>query len=212
MSRFLGTKGHRGRVLAVCKLPDHLRFCGAGRRWTHRLRAPFGVVVRMLQHVAAVLVWAAALTPGCARAQAAGLETAAGEARVIDGDTIEIKGLTHRLRGIDAPERRQTCLDASARPWPCGQRAMEALAAHIAARPVTCVAQTFRPTDRYGRRISTCYVHGQDLNAWLVRHGWALAYRKYSEDYVPDEAIAKTNRRGLWQGDFTPPWSWRKGR
>ena len=76
---------------------------------------------------------------------------------------------------------------------------------------MTCFAQTSRPTDRYGRRISTCYVHGQDVNAWLVRHGWALAYRKYSKDYVADETIAKTYQRGLWQGDFTPPWSWRKG-
>ncbi len=36
-----------------------------------------------------------------------------GQARVIDGDTIEVAGQHIRLHGIDAPELRQTCWDKS---------------------------------------------------------------------------------------------------
>ena len=61
-----------------------------------------------------------------------------GRARVIDGDTIEIAGARYRLFGIDAPETRQTCLDADGRPWRCGLRAGEALADRIGGRRVTC--------------------------------------------------------------------------
>ena len=33
----------------------------------------------------------------------------AGAARVVDGDTLEVKGEKLRLQGIDAPEMAQTC-------------------------------------------------------------------------------------------------------
>ena len=56
-----------------------------------------------------------------------------GEARVIDGDTIEVQGQRIRLHGIDAPESRQLCrLDGE--PWRCGKEAAAALAEKIARR------------------------------------------------------------------------------
>jgi len=63
---------------------------------------------------------------------------------------------------------------------------------------------------RYGRWISVCYVHDLDLNAWMVRHGWALAYRRYADDYAPQEKTAKAQKQGLWPGAFVPPWVWRR--
>ena len=63
--------------------------------------------------------------------------------------------------------------------------------------------------DRYGRLISVCYVNGEDINALLVERGWALAYRKYSKDYVHQENQARINNLGLWSGKFTFPWEWR---
>jgi len=39
----------------------------------------------------------------------------------------------------------------------------------------------------------------------------ALAYRRYSEDYVEAEDAARAAKTGLWQGAFVPPWDWRQG-
>lgn len=57
-----------------------------------------------------------------------------------------------------------------------------------------------RTTDSYGRLIAVCYVGDTDINAWLVRNGWALAYRRYSKDYVDDEHAAARAGAGLWRG------------
>ena len=34
----------------------------------------------------------------------------------------------------------------------------------------------------------------------------------YSTDYVDEEDAARIARRGLWRGDFIPPWEWRQNR
>ena len=64
--------------------------------------------------------------------------------------------------------------------------------------------------DRYKRLIGTCFINEININRWLVKNGWALAYRKYSKDYIGEEEWAKNNNKGLWQGDFLEPWKWRK--
>ena len=56
-----------------------------------------------------------------------------------------------------------------------------------------------------------CRVGGVDLNAWMVEQGWAVAYRKYSRDYVAHETAAEATRRGLWRGEFVEPSRWRRG-
>ncbi len=66
---------------------------------------------------------------------------------------------------------------------------------------------------RYGRLIGFCsFADGEDLNGWVVRQGHALAYRKYSGKYVEQEDMAKAIRVGIWQGEFIPPWEWRRGK
>ena len=97
----------------------------------------------------------------------------AGRARVIDGDTIEVSSARIRLFGIDAPESAQRCL-AGSRRWSCGEQATRALAGRIDGRSVACEE---RDRDRYGRIVAVCRHGGQDVNAWLVREGWAIAYR-----------------------------------
>jgi endonuclease YncB( thermonuclease family) len=95
-----------------------------------------------------------------------------GRASVIDGDTIEIRGQRIRLFGIDAPEGGQTCKDARGRTYRCGQRAAQALDYRISGSAVYCDPQD---TDRYGRVVAICQAWGEDLNAWMVGLGWALA-------------------------------------
>ena len=83
-----------------------------------------------------------------------------------------------------------------------------ALRERIAGRPVECAE---RDRDRYGRIVAVCRVAGADVNAWMVEQGWAVAYRKYSTDYVSEEAAAKAERRGVWRGEFVEPSRWRRG-
>lgn len=127
------------------------------------------------------------------------------EVRVIDADTVDIDGTRYRLSGIDAPEAGQTCR-AWGRTWDCGVAATDALATR--AEGMRCEGSD---TDRFGRTIGVCGSGGEDLNAWLVANGWALAYRQYSRAYVGEEAQARSNRRGIHRGEFIEPWRWRAG-
>ncbi|MDW8444821.1 MAG: thermonuclease family protein [Acetobacteraceae bacterium] len=128
-----------------------------------------------------------------------------GSALVQDGDTLTIAGTRIRLHGVDAPELDQTCL-RDGLPWPCGREAAFALAQRVQGRAVSCRGVE---TDRFGRLVALCMVDGESLNRWLVREGWAVAYRRYTDAYVLDEWIAWWHRRGLWAGSFEPPESWR---
>ena len=132
-----------------------------------------------------------------------------GVATVIDGDTIEIHGQRIRLFGIDTPEKGQPCWNASGAEYRCGQQAAFVLADFIGRSPVTCEE---RDTDRYGRIVARCFVQGQSVNEHMVRSGWAMAYRRYASDYIAAEQEAKNGKRGLWSGQFEPPWDWRKHR
>ena len=124
-----------------------------------------------------------------------------------DGDTLRIGSERIRLHGIDAPESKQSCR-AGGKTWACGEAATRALRERIAGRPVACEE---RDRDRYGRIVAVCRVAGADVNAWMVEQGWAVAYRKYSMDYVSQEVAAKAARRGLWRGEFVQPSRWRRG-
>ena len=129
-----------------------------------------------------------------------------GTATVLDGDTVAINGQRIRLFGIDAFEADQRCGDALQSA--CGGKATEALRDLIGARELVC---TNRGTDRYQRTLSVCRTEATDVNAAMVRQGWAVAYRQYSNDYVFDEEQAKTAKAGAWAGAFTMPWEYRAG-
>lgn len=133
----------------------------------------------------------------------------AGVASVIDGDTIEIHGQRVRFNGIDAPESRQYCDDAKGFEYPCGRRSAEALDKFLSAsRPVQCAFVTW---DRYGRFVGTCTrADGTDVAAWMVEHGQALDWPKYSNGaYAAQQAKAQAAKLGLWVGNFQAPWNWR---
>lgn len=131
-----------------------------------------------------------------------------GPASIIDGDTIDIRGERIRLHGIDAPETGQQCQNRSGEPYRCGQKAAFALADRIGGHTVRC---EILDRDRYSRHVGRCFVGETDLNAWMVAQGQAVAYRRFSSEYVPLEAVARAERLGTWEGYFDLPWDWRSG-
>ena len=131
-----------------------------------------------------------------------------GAAEVTDGDTIKIGNTFIRLHGIDAPEKHQTC-QKYGRVWECGRASTQLLLNLIDSQVITCKGEI---EDRYKRLIAVCYVDETNLNAAMVDAGLALAYRKYSSDYVLNEERAKVNGEGMWAGEFIVPWDWRRGK
>ena len=65
--------------------------------------------------------------------------------------------------------------------------------------------------DQYQRMLARCTVGATDINAAMVERGYAIAFRKYSSDYVAAEARAKAAKRGIWAGTFETPSSVRAG-
>ena len=59
--------------------------------------------------------------------------------------------------------------------------------------------------------VAVCYIGDKDVQAWPVEQGWALAFRKYSVDFVAEEEAARAAGRGIWRGSFEAPWEWRAG-
>ena len=131
-----------------------------------------------------------------------------GEALVIDGKTLEVGGKRFRLFGIDAPDLGQTCRWPN-KDIPCGKISKTALMDLVAQTRMAC-APMAGPRD--GIPLARCSADGFDIARNMVHTGWALAFRPQSTLYVDTENKAKAARRGLWKGEFTPPWVWRRGR
>ena len=146
----------------------------------------------------------------CSSASAGAIQ---GRATVIDGDTIAVEGTTPRIRldAIDAPEGSQPCFDSAGARYLCGTRAAESLADIIGRNGrVTCTA---KDVDRYGRIVAVCFVGATDINREMVRRGWAIEFKRYSDGrYSAAEAEAKAAKAGLWAGTFDEPAEWRKSR
>ena len=131
-----------------------------------------------------------------------------GTASVIDADTLDIRSERIRLVGVDAPESGQKCKDALGQFVRCGTTAANALDSWINRNPVTCISEG---KDRYQRVLGKCSVRGQSVQDWLVRNGYAVAYRQYSTEFVDAELAAREAKAGIWAGEFVMPSDWRKG-
>jgi endonuclease YncB( thermonuclease family) len=129
-----------------------------------------------------------------------------GIPRIVDADTIYIGPTKVRFAGIDAPETEQVCLNSAGKSWACGIDAKQQLESFSRNREWTC---DLSGEDRYGRSLGSCTIAEESVSRWLVRSGWALAFRRYSMDFVPDENFAREHQHGLWSGAFIAPWDWR---
>ena len=125
----------------------------------------------------------------------------AGPFAVVDGDTLALAGERLRLRGLDAPELKQSCGNPE-KPWPCGQAARTRLA-ELVGPATTCRGAEH---DRYRRLLVSCRTGAQDPAALMVREGLAVSYGAYALE----ETQARLAGRGLWAGDFKRPADWRR--
>jgi len=119
---------------------------------------------------------------------------------VIDGDTIEYKGVVLRLWGLDAPEKAQTCGDG----WAAGKAAADYLAQLMQGKTVSCTLKS-APNDEkvhYG----LCKADKQDINAAMVSAGmaWSLV-----PDYSVQDSDAQFNIRGVNAHPCAKAWDWR---
>ena len=126
--------------------------------------------------------------------------------KITDGDTIRINGEKIRFSGIDTPELRQTCLKQGIQV-PCGIAAKQILIDKIADNKIVCIREG---KDQYKRTLAECFVNDESLSSYLVKSGYAFAYRRYSKKFIADEDFARTNKIGMWSMEFDYPWDWRK--
>jgi endonuclease YncB( thermonuclease family) len=126
--------------------------------------------------------------------------------KVVDGDTIHVNGEKIRFTGIDAPELKQTCFKDNTE-ISCGIASRQVLIDKIGNNTVECISEG---KDQYKRTLAECFVNNESLSSYLVRSGYAFAYRRYSKKFIIDEDYAKTNRVGMWSMKFEYPWNYRK--
>ena len=126
--------------------------------------------------------------------------------KITDGDTIKINGEKIRFSGIDTPELNQTCVKEGVKNS-CGLTAKQILIDKIIDNKVKCIKEG---KDRYKRILAECFVNNESLSRYLVRSGYAFAYRKYSKKFIIDEDYARANKLGMWSMEFEYPWDFRR--
>ena len=126
--------------------------------------------------------------------------------KVIDGDTIIINNEKIRFSGIDTPELKQTCMKGEQKIF-CGISAKMLLIKKIGNKIPKCISEG---KDIYKRTLAECFINGESLSRFLVRSGYAFAFRKYSKKFIKDEEFAKENKLGMWSMKFEYPWDFRK--
>lgn len=130
-----------------------------------------------------------------------------GYPRVRDGDGLDFGERRVRLFGVDAFELVQRCPLAEKGDFACGRSAADALKKLVGRHEVTC---SERDRDQYGRSVAVCVADGRDLGREMVAAGWAMAYRRFSRDYIDAENQARGQRKGAWVSDHPKPaWEFR---
>ena len=125
--------------------------------------------------------------------------------KIVDGDTIHLNGEKIRFTGIDTPELKQSCLKEGIKNS-CGVMAKQILIDKIGINDVECISEG---KDQYKRTLAECFVNNESLSSYLVRNGYAFAYRKYSKKFISDEKYARINKVGMWSMKFDYPWDYR---
>ena len=125
-------------------------------------------------------------------AQLTGVIIACTAPAVHNGDTRRCGNERVRLFGVDAPEVRRGKQPAE----PMAYQARDTLVRLTRSR----VGCRFVERDRYQRFVGRCWSEASpDLNAALIRSGFAIEYRRYSKGgYRAAEEEARSAGRGHW--------------
>jgi endonuclease YncB( thermonuclease family) len=115
-------------------------------------------------------------------------------ALVQDDASMRIDGRTYRLHGIYVPPTDQSCREFE-RPMRCSTRAALALEFKIGVNFVRCEP---RAKNDDGTISAYCTVNGEDLAAYLLERGWALALPDAPFEYQALEKIARSRGLGVW--------------
>ena len=131
-----------------------------------------------------------------------------GQPEVETAVSLRFGSIPVRLKGIDAPDRDQTCITQANIDWECGETAAFVMSERIKAGPINCEGTVAEN----GRMIlATCYDSmGINLNSWLVEFGWAIITGDDAPSLDDLQSIARLEQRGLWAARFDMPWDWRE--
>ena len=123
--------------------------------------------------------------------------------QIVDGDTfkVNLEGeiFTVRLIGIDTPET----VDPR-KPVECfGKEATAHLSTLIDGATIYLTKDKIGDTvDIYGRLLRYISLGGNDIDAQMIKDGYAYAYTKYpfdrKDEYVQYQKEAEANKIGLW--------------
>ncbi len=132
-----------------------------------------------------------------------------GQARIIDGDSIEVADNNTRLLGIDAPEMKQTCFNQQKNEYLCGEISKNFLINLIGKKEVTCY---YVGKDMYNRFLSECFIDNVSINEEIIKNGMAVIYSftSVSKKMEDLERQAQENKLGIWRGAFQSPKDYRK--
>ena len=120
-------------------------------------------------------------------------------ALVQDDGSLKIKGKTVYLDGIYMPATENQC-QIRIRPVRCAQRAVLALEFRIQGF-VHCFPQSANADGSLNARCfvdRTSFDEGEELGAYLIRYGWALALPDAPFEYHALEKIARHRGVGVW--------------
>jgi endonuclease YncB( thermonuclease family) len=173
---------------------------GMGRFGSRNRRSGFGRALRFL----ATFALLSSVAFAAAWLNAYSTVALSGQARIIDGDSLMVQGREIRLQSIDAPEFNQVC-QRSGRDYSCGRESRDFLERAVRGRDIACNGSE---EDRYRRLLAICMVGDEEVNALMVKAGWAVSYGGYLEE----EAAAARAGAGLWAGTFDRPREWRARR
>ena len=129
--------------------------------------------------------------------------TLQGQYKIIDGDSLVVKGREIRLLGIDAPEYRQSCTLENGNAYECGRQSRLHLVKLAKFGDLNC---TGWEEDKYQRLLAVCNAGEVEINARMVKDGWAVSYGEYEREEMQARKLAL----GVWQGGFDSPKAWRE--